>query len=260
MPMGGEPAPTLEPTPSLSGKGKNKLTPLKDALIEQAKEVLRQRGVRTDLSEEALTHSLEKCRVHKSACAMTEAEWIETLVRWVSRERVIPPGTPTTSPIRWEPLAPEEKDAREAAFATRMAAADAQHQQRLERYRATQHDLRPAQRASQATDPPTDPRRALQALMAQVQARTKPSSPPRPPSSEPRTFGPVSTHPAHGSSTFQERRTVLNQLLRDMQEAGCSMDELAHVRQGVRDAPDSVWPAIIEQARRHLTQRGQEVT
>jgi len=249
---------TTKPTPALSEEEKNhRMTKLTDAVIEAAQKTVRQRGVREDLSDAALRHSIEKCRALKGYCEMTEAAWIETLVQWVGKER-ISNGTAarfeTFSPCPPVALSPEEKARQNAAYEARMAEAEAQHQQRLAGYHAAApHDVAP-----HATDDPVkpiDPVRALQALAAKVRrgATTVPAAPVQ------RTFGPMGALPARRPPLTAERRDALNQVLQEMQQTGCSAADLTQVYQGVRDAPEDTWLAVIAQARHRLTPPAQAV-
>jgi len=244
------------PALSVSEQEKNRMTKLTDAVIEAAQKTVRQRGVREDLSDAALSHSIEKCRAQKGYCEMTEAAWIETLVHWVGKERIpngaasrcetASPGSPTPSP--------EEIARQTAAYEARMVAAEAQHQQRLAGYRvATQRGAAP----HAAGDPvqPVDPVRALHALAAKVRMGTTatPASPVQ------RTFGPMGALPSRRPPLTAERRDALNQVLREMQKAGCSAADLTQIYQGVHDASEDAWPAVIAQARQRLVVPGQAV-
>ena len=244
------------PALSVSEQEKNRMTKLTDAVIEAAQKTVRQRGVREDLSDAALSHSIEKCRAQKGYCEMTEAAWIETLVHWVGKERIpngaasrcetASPGSPTPSP--------EETARQNAAYEARMVAAEAQHQQRLAGYRvAAQHGAAP----HAAEDPvqPVDPVRALHALAAKVRMGTTatPASPAQ------RTFGPMGALPARRPPLTAERRDALNQVLREMQKAGCSAADLTQIYQGVHDASEDAWPTVIAQARQRLVVPGQAV-
>jgi len=244
------------PALSVSEQEKNRMTKLTDAVIEAAQKTVRQRGVREDLSDAALNHSIAKCRAQKGYCEMTEAAWIETLVQWVGRER-IPNGTAsrceTVSPGSPTPT-PEEIARQNAAYEARMVAAEAQHQQRLAGYRvATQRGAAP----HAAEDPvqPVDPVRALHALAAKVRMGTTatPASPAQ------RTFGPMGALPARRPPLTAERRDALNQVLREMQKAGCSAADLTQIYQGVHDASEDAWPTVIAQARQRLVVPGQAV-
>ena len=244
------------PALSVSEPEKNRMTKLTDAVIEAAQKTVRQRGVREDLSDAALSHSIAKCRAQKGYCEMTEAAWIETLVQWVGKERLpngtasrcetASPGSPTSSP--------EETARQTAAYEARMVAAEAQHQQRLAGYRvAAQHGAAP----HAAKDPvqPVDPVRALQTLAAKVRMGTTatPASPVQ------RTFGPMGALPSQRPPLTAERRDALNHVLREMQKAGCSAADLTQIYQGVHDAPEDAWPTVIAQARHRLTPPAQAV-
>ena len=245
-------AATIELASTLSEQEKNhRMTKLTDAVIEAAQKTVRQRNVREDLSDAALSHSIEKCRALKGYCEMTEAAWIETVVQWVGKERCEnSPKTrlETCSPSTPIIPSPEEKKRQNAEFEARMAAAEAQHRQRLEGYRvATQHDA-----TSHAVDEPVkpvDPVHALQALAAKVRmgATTAPAVPAQ------RTFGPMGALPARRPPLTAERRDALNQVLREMQKAGCSAADLTQIYQGVHDASEDAWPTVIAQARQRLT-------
>ena len=244
------------PALSVSEAEKNRMTKLTDAVIEAAQKTVRQRGVREDLSDAALSHSIEKCRAQKGYCEMTEAAWIETLVQWVGKERIpngaasrcemASPGSPTPSP--------EETARQNAAYEARMVAAEAQHRQRLEGYRvATQHDA--TSHAADEPVQPVDPVHALQALAAKVRmgATTAPAVPVQ------RTFGPMGALPSRRPPLTAKRRDALNQVLREMQKAGCSAADLTQIYQGVHDAPEDAWPTVIAQARHRLTPPAQAV-
>ena len=244
------------PALSVSEAEKNRMTKLTDAVIEAAQKTVRQRGVREDLSDAALSHSIEKCRAQKGYCEMTEAAWIETLVQWVGKERIpngaasryetVSPGSPTPSP--------EETARQNAAYEARMVAAEAQHRQRLEGYRvATQHDA--TSHAADEPVQPVDPVHALQALAAKVRmgATTAPAVPVQ------RTFGPMGALPSRRPPLTAKRRDALNQVLREMQKAGCSAADLTQIYQGVHDAPEDAWPTVIAQARHRLTPPAQAV-
>jgi len=247
------PAPAL----SVSEPEKNRMTKLTDAVIEAAQKTVRQRGVREDLSDAALRHSIEKCRALKGYCEMTEATWIETVVQWVGKERcenspktqleTFSPSTPTLP-------SPEEQNRQKAAYEARMAAAEAQHQRRLASYRVTaQHDAVP--HAADEPVKPVDPVQAVQALAAKV--RMGATAAPAPPAQ--RTFGPMGALPARRPPLTAERRDALNAVLREMQKSGCAAEELTRVYQGVQDAPEDAWPAIIAQARQCLMPPAQAV-
>lgn len=244
------------PALSVSEPEKNRMTKLTDAVIEAAQKTIRQRNVREDLSDAALSHSIEKCRALKGYCEMTEAAWIETLVQWVGKERIpngaasryetVSPGSPTPSP--------EETARQNAAYEARMVAAEAQHRQRLEGYRvATQHDA--TSHAADEPVQPVDPVHALQALAAKVRmgATTAPAVPVQ------RTFGPMGALPSRRPPLTAKRRDALNQVLREMQKAGCSAADLTQIYQGVHDAPEDAWPTVIAQARHRLTPPAQAV-
>ena len=245
------------PALSVSEPEKNRMTKLTDAVIEAAQKTIRQRNVREDLSDAALSHSIEKCRALKGYCEMTEAAWIETVVQWVGKERC------ENSPkMRWETCSPstpiipspEEKKRQNAEFEARMAAAEAQHRQRLAGYRvATHHDA--TSHAADEPVQPVDPVHALQALAAKVRmgATTAPAVPAQ------RTFGPMGALPARRPPLTAERRDALNQVLREMQKAGCSAADLTQIYQGVQNAPEDAWPAVIAQARQRLTPPAQAV-
>ena len=243
---------TAKPVITLSEQEKiPRMTKLTDAVIEAAQKTVRQRGVREDLSDAALRHSIEKCRVQKGYCEMTEAAWIETVVQWVGKERVpngaasrcetVSSGSPTPSP---------EEIARQAtAYEARMAMAEAQHRQRLADYRAAQHGVTGTGAMPSVVEHPADPVRALQALAAKVRmgATAAPAVPVQ------RPFDPMDTLPARRPPLTVERREALNQVLREMQQTGCAAADLTHVCRGVRDAPEDAWPAVIAQARQRLT-------
>ena len=244
------------PALSVSEAEKNRMTKLTDAVIEAAQKTIRQRNVREDLSDAALNHSIAKCRAQKGYCEMTEAAWIETLVQWVGKERIpngaasryetVSPGSPTPSP--------EETARQNAAYEARMVAAEAQHRQRLEGYRvATQHDA--TSHAADEPVQPVDPVHALQALAAKVRmgATTAPAVPVQ------RTFGPMGALPSRRPPLTAKRRDALNQVLREMQKAGCSAADLTQIYQGVHDAPEDAWPTVIAQARHRLTPPAQAV-
>jgi hypothetical protein len=250
-------AATVEPAPALSEKEKNRMTALTDAVIEAAKKAIRQRGVREDLSDAALNHSIEKCRAQKGYCEMTEAAWIETMVQWVGKER-IHNGSPTRLEAFSPPSPPPspEKNARQHAdYAARIAVAEAQHRQRLAGYLALQQDSAPTPITAQAIAPPTDPIPTLQALAAKVRmgASAAPAAPAQ------RTFGPMGSLSSSRPPLPTERREALNQILREMHSAGCSADDLTQVSQSVRDAPEDTWRAAIAQARQRLAPTRQAV-
>ena len=249
---------TTEPTPALSEEEKNhRMTKLTDAVIEAAQKTVRQRGVREDLSDAALKNSIEKCRALKGYCEMTEATWIETVVQWVGKERcenspktrleTFSPSTPTLP-------SPEEQNRQKAAYEARMAAAEAQHQRRLASYRVTaQHDAVP--HAADEPVKPVDPVQAVQALAAKV--RMGATTAPAPPAQ--RTFGPLGTLPARRPPLDAERRAALNQVLAEMHRTGCSAADLTQIYQGVQNAPEDAWPAVIAQARQRLAPPSQAV-
>ena len=245
------------PALSVSEPEKNRMTKLTDAVIEAAQKTIRQRNVREDLSDAALSHSIEKCRALKGYCEMTEAAWIETVVQWVGKERLpngaasrcetVSPGSAVASP--------EETARQTAAYAARMAAAEAQHRQRLEDYRAAQHPVTVTGGAPPVVEHPADPVQALRALAAKVRMETTtvPAAPVQ------RTFGPLGALPARRPPLTAERREALNQVLQEMQKSGCAAADLNLVYQGVRDAPEDAWPAVIAQARHRLTRPAQAV-
>ena len=246
------------PALSVSEPEKNRMTKLTDAVIEAAQKTIRQRNVREDLSDAALSHSIEKCRALKGYCEMTEAAWIETVVQWVGKERC--ENSPKT---RWETCSPstpiipspEEKKRQNAEFEARMVAAEAQHQQRLEGYYAAHPPLSVADPVPSVVERPVDPVQALQALAAKVRrgATTAPAAPAQ------RTFGPMGALPARRPPLTAERRDALNAVLREMQKARCSAEDLTQVYQGVHDASEDAWPAVIAQARQRLVVPGQAV-
>ena len=245
------------PALSVSEPEKNRMTKLTDAVIEAAQKTIRQRNVREDLSDAALSHSIEKCRALKGYCEMTEAAWIETVVQWVGKERLpngaasrcetVSPGSAVASP--------EETARQTAAYAARMAAAEAQHRQRLEDYRAAQHPVTVTGGAPPVVEHPADPVQALRALAAKVRMETTtvPAAPVQ------RTFGPLGALPARRPPLTAERREALNQVLQEMQKSGCAAADLNLVYQGVRDAPEDAWPAVIAQARHRLTRPARAV-
>jgi len=246
------------PALSVSEPEKNRMTKLTDAVIEAAQKTVRQRGVREDLSDAALRHSIEKCRALKGYCEMTEAAWIETVVQWVGKER-LPNGAvsrcETVSSCPPVPPSPEEKARQNADYEARMAIAEAQHRQRLESYHAAHPPLSVADPAPPAVERPVDPVQALQALAAKVRrgATAAPAAPAQ------RTFGPMGALPARRPPLTAERRDALNQVLREMQKARCSAEDLTQVYQGVHDASEDAWPTVIAQARQRLVVPGQAV-
>ena len=252
-------AATIELASTLSEQEKNhRMTKLTDAVIEAAQKTVRQRNVREDLSDAALSHSIEKCRALKGYCEMTEAAWIETVVQWVGKERCEnSPKTrlETCSPSTPIIPSPEEKKRQNAEFEARMVAAEAQHQQRLEGYYAAHPPLSVADPVPSVVERPVDPVQALQALAAKVRrgATTAPAAPAQ------RTFGPMGALPARRPPLTAERRDALNAVLREMQKARCSAEDLTQVYQGVHDASEDAWPAVIAQARQRLVVPGQAV-
>ena len=246
------------PALSVSEPEKNRMTKLTDAVIEAAQKTIRQRNVREDLSDAALSHSIEKCRALKGYCEMTEAAWIETVVQWVGKERC--ENSPKT---RWETCSPstpiipspEEKKRQNAEFEARMAVAEAQHRQRLEGYYAAHPPLSVADPAPPVVERPVDPVQALQALAAKVRmgTTTVPAAPAQ------RTFGPMGALPTRRPPLTAERRDALNAVLREMQQTGCAAAELTQVYQGVHDASEDAWPTVIAQARQRLVVPGQAV-
>jgi hypothetical protein len=250
-------APATAPALSVSEQEKNpRMTKLTDAVIEAAQKTIRQRNVREDLSDAALSHSIEKCRAQKGYCEMTEAAWIETLVQWVGKERIhngAPSRFETFSPCP-PATSPEETARQNADFEARIVAAEAQHRQRLEGYRvAAQHGA--ALHASEDPIDPVNPVRALHALAAKVRMGTTAT----PVSPVQRTFGPMGTLPSRRPPLTAERREALNQVLREMQRTGCSAADLTQIYQGVHDASEDAWPAVIAQARHRLTPPAQAV-
>ena len=255
------PASASATAPALSVSEQEKtprMTKLTDAVIEAAQKTIRQRNVREDLSDAALRHSIEKCRAQKGYCEMTEAAWIETLVQWVGKERL-----PNGAASRWEKSSscppaipsPEEKVRQNADYEARMAIAEAQHRQRLESYHAAHCPLSIADPTPPAVERPVDPVQTLHALAAKV--RMGATATPAPPAQ--RTFGPMGALPARRPPLTAERRDALNAVLREMQKSGCAAEDLTRVYQGVQDAPEDAWPAIIAQARQCLTPPAQAV-
>ena len=239
---------------------KPRMTKLTDAVIEKAQKTVRQRGIREDLSNAALRHSIEKCRMRKGYCEMTEAAWIETVVHWVGKERYEnPPNMHSATFSPSTPIVPiptpEEIARQNAAYEARMAAADAQHRQRLAGYHAAaRHHA--ASHATESPVRPIDPVQAVQALAAKV--RRGATAPPAPPI--PRPLDPQDAQPARRPPLTAERRDALNPLLQAMHRSGCAPAELNQVYQGVQEATEETWLAVIAQARQRLVAPGPAVT
>lgn len=114
------------------------MTKLTDALVERAKKTVRQRGIREDLSDTAISHSIAKCQAQKGYLEMTENAWIETVVQWVGKERCQNRSTTRSEPFSSQPMvevSPEEKARNNAAYEARMAHHNEQHTERLKNYR-----------------------------------------------------------------------------------------------------------------------------
>lgn len=227
------------------------MTKLTDELVERAKKTVRQRGIREDLSDTAISHSIAKCQAQKGYMEMTENAWIETVVQWVGKERCQNRPTTRSEPFSSQSMvevSPEEKARNNAAYEARMARSDANAEQRrlslLE-----QHGINP-ETGAKAGSNPVD---AIKALAAKV--NVKPSA--APPA---RTFGPMGFIPGNRPPDAPKvqplpdaPRGALNTLLMDVHRAGVPLPNLSAIQQEIRDAGEN-WPAVIDRYRQGLNQ------
>ena len=244
-----------EPASTLSVKEKNPMTKLTDELMERAKKTVRQRGIREDLSDTAISHSIAKCQAQKGYLEMTENDWIETVVQWVGKERASTASTARSEPFSSQPrveVSPEEKARRDAEYEARMSLIDSgRERNRLLLLEQRGIDPKTGTKAS------SDPVDAIKALAAKV--NVKPSA--APPA---RTFGPMGFIPGQRPPDApkvqplpEAPRAALNKLLMDVHRAGLPIPNIAGIQQEIRDAGEN-WPAVIDQYRQGLNQH-QEV-
>lgn len=220
------------------------MTKLTDELVERAKKTVRQRGIREDLSDTALSHSIEKCQAQKGYLEMTENAWIETIVQWVGKERAATAPTTRSEPFSSPPMvevSPEEKARREAAYEARMAHANEQHQSRLQKLGILGQETK------------IDPVQAIKTLAAKVNAKPSDAPPAR-------TFGPMGFIPGNRPPDAPKvqplpdaPRAALNTLLMDVHRAGVPLHNVSAIQQEIRDAGEN-WPAVIDRYRQGLNQ------
>ena len=241
-----------ETAPTLSVKEKNPMTKLTDELVERAKKTVRQRGIREDLSDTAISHSIAKCQAQKGYLEMTEAAWIETVVQWIGKER-----NENRSTTRFEPsssqsgveVSPEEKARNNAAYEARMALIDSEREKsRL--LLLEQRGIDP-KTGTKASSNPVD---AIKALAAKV--NVKPST--APPA---RTFGPMGFIPGNRPSDApkvqplpEAPRAALNGLVMDVHRAGLPLPNVPALQDEIREAGEN-WPAVIERYLKTLARR-----
>lgn len=210
------------------------MTKLTDELVERAKKTVRQRGIREDLSDTAISHSIAKCQAQKGYLEMTENAWIETVVQWVGKERCQNRSTTRSEPFSSQPrveVSPEEKARNNAAYEARMASADADAEQRRLSW-LEQHGINPKTGAKAGSNPVD----TMQEPAAKV--NVKPSAAPAPVQIPLRVMQNVAPRRPEGQAK------ELADLLMAMSKAGSPANDIAAINDAVIAAGDQ-WRSVI---------------